>query len=156
MQTLTLEQLRATATAGGVSSVTLKAEGGCFFVSIHTRAGADAILTKARSCEPRQFARPDKAMALLREMGIEVGQFDVSHWNPEAKAMTSGNEGRARAMRETHAAARHTKWLVGEVKAAIDDPRPSIAHDEVMAEMEAELAAFEAAANKRSAKAKRA
>lgn len=156
MQTLTLEQLRATATAGGVSSVTLKAEGGCFFVSIHTRAGADAILTKARSCEPRQFARPDKAMALLREMGIEVGQFDVSHWNPEAKVMTSGNEGRARAMRETHAAARHTKWLVGEVQAAIDDPRPSIAHDDVMAEMEAELVALEAAASKRSAKAKRA
>jgi hypothetical protein len=40
------------------------------------------------------------------------------------------------------------------VQAAIDDPRPSIAHDDVMAEMEAELLALEAAASKRPAKAK--
>lgn len=31
-------------------------------------------------------------------------------------------------------------WLAAETQAAIDDPRPSIPHEEVMAEMEAEIA----------------
>ena len=34
----------------------------------------------------------------------------------------------------------YTRWLAAEIQAAIDDPRPSIPHEEVMAEMEAEIA----------------
>lgn len=34
----------------------------------------------------------------------------------------------------------YTAWLAAEIQAAIDDPRPSIPHEEVMAEMEAEIA----------------
>jgi hypothetical protein len=45
-------------------------------------------------------------------------------------------------MREAHAAAAYTKQLAAEIQAAIDDPRPSIAHDDLMAEMEADLAAL--------------
>lgn len=30
----------------------------------------------------------------------------------------------------------------GEIQASIDDPRPNIAHDEVMAEMDADIAAL--------------
>ena len=31
-------------------------------------------------------------------------------------------------------------WLAAEIQAAIDDPRPSIPHEEVMARMDAQLA----------------
>lgn len=34
----------------------------------------------------------------------------------------------------------YTHWLAAEIQAAIDDPRPSIPHAEVMARMDAQLA----------------
>ncbi len=37
-------------------------------------------------------------------------------------------------------AAAYNQWLAAEVQAAIDDPRPSVPHDEVMARMDARLA----------------
>lgn len=46
MHSMTLEQLRATANAGGVTGVTLKGQGGGFFVEIATRSGQDAFLSK--------------------------------------------------------------------------------------------------------------
>ncbi|HSM27546.1 MAG TPA: hypothetical protein VK855_05515 [Thioalkalivibrio sp.] len=43
-------------------------------------------------------------------------------------------------MREAHEAAAYNQWLAGEIHASIDDPRPGIRHDEVMAEMDADIA----------------
>lgn len=34
----------------------------------------------------------------------------------------------------------YTRWLAAEIQAAIDDPRPSIPHEEVMARMDAQIA----------------
>jgi len=34
----------------------------------------------------------------------------------------------------------HSQWLTADIQAAIDDPRPSIPHEEVMARMDAQLA----------------
>ena len=34
----------------------------------------------------------------------------------------------------------YNRWLAAEIQAAIDDPRPSIPHEEVMARMDAQLA----------------
>jgi len=48
MQSMTLEQLRATVSAGGVTGITLKGQDGGFFVEIATRSGQDAILVKAQ------------------------------------------------------------------------------------------------------------
>jgi len=36
----------------------------------------------------------------------------------------------------------YDKWLAAEIQAAIDDPRPNIPHEEVMAEMRADIAAI--------------
>lgn len=40
----------------------------------------------------------------------------------------------------TTAQEKHTAWLAAEIQAAIDDPRPSIPHEKVMAGMGAQLA----------------
>ncbi|EKN4765953.1 hypothetical protein FG469_004240 [Yersinia enterocolitica] len=56
--------------------------------------------------------------------------------------MTRSRQNRAEAMRGAHEAAAYNQWLAGEIQASIDDPRPSIPHDEVMAEMEADIAAL--------------
>jgi|GEM_PF-4196175 len=45
-------------------------------------------------------------------------------------------------MREAPKAAACNEWLAAEIQAVIDDPRSSIPHDEVMAEMDAEIAAM--------------
>lgn len=142
MQSMTLEQLRATASAGGVTGVTLKGQGGGFFVEIATRSGQDAVLSKARSTEPRRFGNPTSALIVLREIGIVVAQLDVTDWNPEQKDMTRSRPSRAEALRAAHKAAAYSQWLAAELQEAIDDPRPSLPHDEVMAEMDGEIAAM--------------
>ncbi|MEX6663869.1 antitoxin [Pseudomonas sp. W2-17] len=38
-------------------------------------------------------------------------------------------------------AARYDAWLRAKVQASVDDPRPNVAHDEVMAKLKARLAA---------------
>lgn len=142
MHSMTLEQLRATARAGGVKGVTLKAQGGGFFVEIATRSGQDAFLVKARSTEPRRFGNPTSALIVLRDVGIAVAQLDATNWDPDQKDMTRSRRNRAEAMRGAHEAAAYNQWLAGEIQASIDDPRPSIPHDEVMAEMDADIAAL--------------
>jgi hypothetical protein len=57
------------------------------------------------------------------------------------KGKTPGHRGRAEAMRKAHQAAACSEWLAAEIQDAIDDPRPNLSHDEVMAEMDADLAA---------------
>lgn len=142
MHSMTLEQLRATARAGGVKGVTLKGQGGGFFVEIATSSGQDAFLAKSRTTEPCRFGNPASAMVVLREVGIAVAQIDTTNWIPEQKDMTRSRQGRSAAMREAHEAVAYNQWLAAEIQASIDDPRPSIPHDEVMAEMNADIAAL--------------
>ncbi|MEO7560272.1 MAG: hypothetical protein ABIT23_08485 [Nitrosospira sp.] len=150
MHSMTLEQLRATARAGGVTSVTVKGQGGGFFVEIATRSGQDAFLVKARSTEPRRFGNPTSALIVLRDVGIAVAQLDATNWNPDQKDMTRSRQNRAEAMRGAHEAAAYNNWLASEIQASIDDPRPNLSHDEVMAEMDADIAALPAIKKKRT------
>lgn len=150
MQSMTMEQLRAASNAGGVSGVTLKGQGGAFLVQIATRSGSGAVLSKARSTEPRRFGNPLVALKVLRDIGITVGRFDASEYDPADKESDTGNRGRADAMREAHEAAAYNNWLAAEIQASIDDPRPSIPHDEVMARMDARIARHKVAGGKRA------
>ncbi|WP_397452738.1 hypothetical protein [Pseudomonas sp. NA-150] len=142
MLSMTIEQLRAASNAGGVAGVTLKALGSAFLIQIATLSGSEAILTKARSSEPRRFGSPLAAMNVLKEIGISVGRFDASEYDPVAKGQDSGNRGRSDAMREAHEAAAYTKWLAAEIQESIADPRPDISHDDVMAQMDDDIAAL--------------
>jgi len=76
MQSMTLEQLRATVSAGGLVGGTLKGHGGGFFLEIATRSGHDAILSKACSTEWRRFGNPTSALVVLRDLGITVVRLD--------------------------------------------------------------------------------
>lgn len=125
MQTLTLDQLRVATEAGGVSGVTLQAEGGKFFVRIKTANNADAVLARARSDEPRGFPNPLPAIALLRKLGIFVGSFDLSRWNPDERPLARSRPDRAEAMRRAHEAVDHDAWFREQVAQGIaeaDDP----------------------------------
>jgi hypothetical protein len=150
MDSMTLEQLRVANNSGGVSGVTLKGLGGAFLVQIDTRSGSGAVLSKARSSEPRRFGNPAAALSLLRDLGITVGQFDASDWDPAEKVVNSRDDARARVLREAHEAAAYNQWLAAEIQESIDDPRPSVPHDEVMARMDARIAHQNAVGAKRA------
>ncbi|EDL5919981.1 hypothetical protein L4X12_006701 [Pseudomonas aeruginosa] len=150
MQSMTLEQLRTASEAGGVSGVTLKGQGGAFLVQIATRNGSGAVLAKARSSEPRRFGNPATAINVLRDVGITIGQFDASEWNPAEREPVERSDSRAQALRKAHEAAAYNEWLAAEIQESIDDPRPSIPHDEVMARMDARIARHKAAGAKRA------
>lgn len=140
MQSMTLEQLRAAASAGGVAGATLKGQGGGFFIEIETDNGRKAVLSKARTTEPRRFGNPASAMNVLRDAGIVIAQIDATNWNPDEKDMSRSRESRADAMREAHEAAAYNQWLAAEIQEAIDDPRPGTPHDEVMEQMDVRIA----------------
>lgn len=144
MQSMTLEQLRTASETGGVVDVTLKGRGGSFFVQITTRSGVGALLTKARSSEPRRFGNPAAALNVLRDIGITVGRFDASEWDPSEREPGSRTNGRAEALRKAHKAAAYNEWLAAEIQAAIDEPGPSVPHDEVVARMDARIARHKA------------
>ncbi|MDP2369903.1 hypothetical protein [Rhodoferax sp.] len=150
MHSMTLEQLRVASNSGGVSGVTLKGQGGAFLVQIDTRSGSGAVLSKARSSEPRRFGNPIAALSLLRDLGITVGQFDASDWNPDEKVVNSRDDARAQVLREAHEAGAYVKWLASEIQESIDDPRPSVPHDEVMSRMDARIARHKTAGGKRA------
>lgn len=137
---MSLDQLRVASKAGGIVGVTLKGQGGAFLIEIATLSGSAALLAKARSSEPRRFGNPTAALNVLRAIGITAGQFEASAWNPSEKEITGGNRGRADAMRKAHQAAAYRAWLSAEIEAAIADPRPNLSHEEVLAEMDAEIA----------------
>ena len=137
---MTLEQFRATATAGGVKGVTLKAHGGAFFAEIATRSGQDFVLTKARSAEPRRFGNLSSALRVLRDVGIALASIDATAWDPDQKDMARSRDNRSAAMRDAHQAAAFNQQLAKDIEASLADPRPSVSHEEVMARMDARIA----------------
>lgn len=135
MHSMTLDQLRAAAAAGGLAGVTLKGQGGSFFIDIATRSGTSARLAKARTTQPRLFGTPAAALTVLRGIGIVSAHIDIADWTPGQKDMTRSRRNRAEAMRSAHLAAAYNQWLATEIQAALADPQPSLSHNEVMVEM---------------------
>lgn len=142
MQSMTLEQLRATTSAGGIKGITLKGQDNGFYIQIDTRSGQGAYLSKARSSEVRSFGNPSAALNVLRDLGILIVQIDTTHWNPNQKDMSRSRESRGNAMRVAHEAAAYNEWLAGEIQASLDDSRPNVSDEDAMHEMDVEIASL--------------
>lgn len=138
MQHLTLEQFRATNDAGGVLSVTLKAEGAGFEMQIETHRGL-AKLVKARDrAETRRFIDPRKALLLLRDLGIREAHIDSQKWRPEDREFErQPRPDRAEAMKAAHEALSHSGWLRDKLARSAADTRPRVSHEQVMSEAQA-------------------
>jgi hypothetical protein len=143
MQALTLDQLRAATQAGGIASVSLKAKGGAFLVTVATGSGDEGLLVTTRNKEPRRFSDLRKAMRLLREMGITTVQVDATGWNPDEASAGIARPDRSAAMKRAHEAAAHDRWFRAQVEEGLreaDDPAiAGIPHEQVMAEMKAAI-----------------
>jgi len=121
MHHLTLSQFRTTLDTGGILSVALVGQGGSFFIQAETRKG-DAVLTKARGSDLREFRDVTKALHLLRELGVREARVDARNWRPE-----QGELGRpprpdsAAMMKAAHEAAQHEQWFRSQVQVALDE-----------------------------------
>lgn len=142
MQTMTLEQLRATTEAGGVLGVTLLAQGAAFYVNIETRRG-EALFVSAKEKKPRKFIDPRKAMMLLREIGVRTMRVNAEQWIPEEIEFEKRQRpDSASRMKQAFEAKGYRDWLTGQVQEAINDPRPSVPHSDVAAAWATERAAL--------------
>lgn len=75
--------------------------------------------------------------------GIGLTQFDVDAANFEQNTTSRAKRpDRAEALKKTHEAAAHDKWFREQVQASIDDPRPSIAHEQMKAKFAAKADAL--------------
>lgn len=129
-----------------MSAVTLQAEDGEFFVRIKTKNNDDAVLSRARSTEPRGFPNPLPAIALLRKLGIVIGTFDLSRWKPDQKPTVRNRPDRTEAMKQAHEAVEHDRWFRSQVAQGIaeaNDPHTEwVTHEDAKASWATKRAAL--------------
>ena len=144
MKTLDVSQATAAAHSGGVLSAILKAEGGSFYVELETRTAGVAVLVTSNNRRPRAFRNPVKALEVIRELGLQTGRFSLEAWRPdEADFERPSRPDRAQALKQTHTnAAAYDTWVREQVQEAMDDPRPSIEHADVMKKAQARIEAM--------------
>jgi len=123
MQTLNLEQLKATTLAGGVTGITLRGDGAAFIVSVQTHRD-EAILVTSRK-QARRFADPRKALQVLRSTGWNECRIETAQWRPEDSALEkTARPDRSAALKAAHEAvqesADYDRWFDAKVQASIN------------------------------------
>ena len=123
MQTLNLEQLKASTLSGGVKGITLRGDGAAFVVEIHTQRGEAVMVTSRR--QPRRFADPRKALQVLRAAGWSECKLEAAQWRPEERALESTTRpDRSAALKAAHQAAQqdadYDRWFRAKVQASLD------------------------------------
>ncbi len=138
MNTMNLDQLRASADAGGVTGITLRAQGAAFLLTIQTRRGHAVMVTSkgrgGQAPSPRKFLDPRKALVLLREIGIHEMHVDGAAWQPDDVSGRIARPDRSTAMKAAHEAKAQADWLNEKVAASLADPARNIRHADVMAD----------------------
>lgn len=134
MKTLTIDQARSAAAAGGVLSANLRPVGSVFALEFETRNGS-AMLIAAVSKKVRCFVNPIKAFEIVRELGLSGGQYSLQDWQPDAAGRQTRPD-RAAAMRQKHEAADLKQVL--DTRIALADAPNALWHDAaaVFAELE--------------------
>ncbi len=82
MQNMTIEQLRMTFHAGGLTAARVVAAGKRFHVVSDTKGGDRVILVRHSDTTARAFSDPGTALKLLREIGFRVVTVDMTDWQP--------------------------------------------------------------------------
>ena len=95
----------------------------------------EKALGSQRRDTPRLWRSLDTCMAYLRkDLHIaRVDLLDASNHSEVGVPRSTRADASAR-MKLAHAAAAYDKWFRAQLQASIDDPRPSIPHEQVMVE----------------------
>lgn len=126
--------------AGAVKGASIVGQPGGWGVVVHY--GLTERVLAARRGAIRNFKKFETLVQYLKSIGLAKYQVDATEYEPVAPASDRKRTDAAERMKNAHAAAAYKGWLTKEVQDAIEDSRPSIPHDEVMAEWKTERAAL--------------
>jgi hypothetical protein len=93
--------------------------------------GKTARTLAAQRGKVRLFSKLETVAVYLREIGIPRFAVEVADYDPEC--VRRARPDRSVAMKHAHEAAAYDKWFRGQVRVALDDPRPCLPNDEVSA-----------------------
>lgn len=128
-ETIDHTTLTKLAEAGVVRSVQVVGQEGGWEILVKYGM-TERTLAAQRSHHARIFRRLETLVDYLKRVGIP--RFDVDAANYDPRVTLHKRPDRAIAMKDAHQAAAYTKWLKSEIQEAIDDPDPTIPHDEAM------------------------
>ena len=96
----------------------------------------ERALAAQRSHQMRIFRKLETLVTYLKGVGIPRFDVDAVNYDAEGESVYKRPD-RAVAMKKAHESAAYDKWLKAEIQETIDDPSPSIPHDEVMRDVRA-------------------
>lgn len=140
MATETIDHTTLTrlAEAGAVRSAHVVGQAGGWGILVKYGM-TERALAAQRSHQVRIFRKFETLVSYLKGVGIARFDVDAANFDADSLKTTRSRPDQSEALKRAHEAAAHSKWLKEQVQAAIDDPRPSIEHDQVMKNLDAKL-----------------
>ncbi|MFM0197797.1 hypothetical protein PQQ65_32360 [Paraburkholderia strydomiana] len=131
-KTMDLSEATAAARAGGIQSVTLKAQGAAFYLELETRQAGVATLVTTNGRKPRAFRRPEKAFVVVRDLGLDAGRFSLHGWRPdEADFERRARPDKSAFLKEAFAAG-HDAWFRQAVLDSLRDDSEIYTHTDAI------------------------
>lgn len=140
-ETIDHTTLARLAEAGAVRSAHIIGQAGGWGVLVKYGM-TERALAAQRSHQVRIFRKFDTLVRYLKGVGIAKFEVDAVNYDSDSIKASTRRPDRTAAMKAAHEAAAYDKWFRGQVQEAIDDPRPSIPHEEVAAEFAGRRAAL--------------
>ena len=134
---VTLERL---VEAGAVRGASIVGQPGGWGVVI--QYGMSERMLAAKRGAVRIFRKFETLVGYLKSIGIARYQVDATQFDAAALKTGRKRTDAAERMKNAHEAAAYKGWLTQQVQEAIDDPRPSLPHEQVAAEWATERAAL--------------
>lgn len=138
-ETIDHTTLSRLAEAGAVRSAHVVGQAGGWGILVKYGM-TERALAAQRSHQVRIFRKFETLVSYLKGVGIARFDVDAANFDADSLKTTRSRPDQSAALKKAHEAAAHSKWLKEQVQAAIDDPRPSIEHDQVMKNLDAKLA----------------
>lgn len=135
-QTIDHTTLSRLAEAGAVRSAHIVGQAGGWGILVKYGM-TERALAAQRSQQVRIFRKFETLVTYLKGVGIARFEVDAVNYDAASLKLTRTRPDSAEAMKKAHEAVAYDKWFRGQVQEAIDDPRPSIPHKQVMVEMRA-------------------
>lgn len=128
----TLERL---VEAGAVRGAVVVGQSGGWGVVIQYGVTERALAAKRGAV--RVFRKFETLVGYLKKIGITSYQVNAAEFDPVTHKTELKRVDASDRMKAAHEAAAYNEWFAKEVQEAIDDPRPSIPHKQVMADVQA-------------------
>ena len=126
--------------AGAVQGASIVGQPGGWSVVVQCGVNERALAAKRGAV--RVFRKFDTLVSYLLDLGLTHYQVDASGFDRASTRTARTRADASERLKTAHQAAAYAAWLTQEVKAALDDPRPSMTHEEVVADWELERAAL--------------